>query len=117
MFANKDFINTGAYISKSKRYYNAKPSAYYFYMRTKIPLNFCICISIPLRAGRVVSQLDLMKLVKVTGNIPRANISHFFSSIMKSLESHRYKQNISFLFMASPILKHIPIKRPLENFP
>ena len=34
----------GAYISKSKRCYNAKPLAYYFYMRMNIPLNFCICI-------------------------------------------------------------------------
>ena len=48
IFVNKHFINKGEYISKSKRCYNAKPSAYYFYMRTNITLNFCICISIPL---------------------------------------------------------------------
>ena len=36
MVVNKDFINTGAYISKRKQCYNTKPSAYYFYMKTKI---------------------------------------------------------------------------------
>ena len=46
IFVNKHFINKGEYISKSKRCYNAKPAAYYFYIRTKILLNFCICISV-----------------------------------------------------------------------
>ena len=36
------------YISKSKRCYNPKPSAYNFFMRMNIQLNFCICISFPL---------------------------------------------------------------------
>ena len=49
MFVNKHFINTGAYISKCEQYYNVKPSAYYFYLRTNIPLYFCICISVPLK--------------------------------------------------------------------
>ena len=49
MFINKHFINTGTHISKSKRCYNVKPSACYFYMRTNIPLNFRICIDVPLR--------------------------------------------------------------------
>ena len=48
MFVNKHFINTGAHIPKSKQFYNGKPSAYYFYLRTKIPLNFRICINVPL---------------------------------------------------------------------
>ena len=47
MFANKHFINTGEYISKSKPRYNTKTSAYYFYVRTKTQLNFPICISVP----------------------------------------------------------------------
>ena len=51
MFVNKHFISANVYISKSKRCYNAKPLAYYFYMRTKISLNFHFCISVPLRAG------------------------------------------------------------------
>ena len=51
MFVDKHFINTGAYISKSKRCYNEKPSAHYFCMRMKIPLNFNICISVPLSAN------------------------------------------------------------------
>ena len=37
-----------AYISKSKRWYNPKPSAYNFHMKTNILANFCICISFPL---------------------------------------------------------------------
>ena len=49
MFVNKHFINRGAYISKSKQYHNVKTSEYYFHMRAKIPLNFCIwCICVPL---------------------------------------------------------------------
>ena len=47
MFVNKHFIDTGVYISKSKRSYKAKTSAYYSYVRTKTPLNFPICISVP----------------------------------------------------------------------
>ena len=45
MFVNKYFIKMGAYISKSKRF-NVKP--YYFYVRTKILLNFHIYIGVPL---------------------------------------------------------------------
>ena len=44
MFANKRFINTGAYISKSKRGWNAKPSGYHFYVKTKM-LDFHICMT------------------------------------------------------------------------
>ena len=53
MFVDKHFINRGAYISKSKRCCNAKPSAYSFYMKTKMLLNFYICISVPLKVSRV----------------------------------------------------------------
>ena len=49
MLVNKNFINTGACIPKSKRYYKAKPSAYNFYVRTKMPSNFHFCIRVPLR--------------------------------------------------------------------
>ena len=55
MFVDKHFINTGAYISKSKRCCNAKPSAYYFYMKTKMLLNFYICISVPLKVSWVIN--------------------------------------------------------------
>ena len=41
---------SGVYISKSKQYYNAKPSTYYFYVNTKILIDFHICISVPLSA-------------------------------------------------------------------
>ena len=46
MFENKNF--SGAFILKSKQYYNAKPLAYCFYVKTKILIDFDICISVPL---------------------------------------------------------------------
>ena len=49
MLVNKYFINTGAYVSQSKRYCNAKSLAYCFYVRTKILLNFHVFISGPLQ--------------------------------------------------------------------
>ena len=39
----------GAHISKSKQYYTEKPSAYYFYVKTKVLIDFHIYISVPLR--------------------------------------------------------------------
>ena len=48
MFAKKHFRYSGAHNSKSKCCYNAKPSPYYFYVKTKIPIDFYICISVPL---------------------------------------------------------------------
>ena len=38
----------GAYISKSKQCYNGKPSTYYLYARTKIPVDFHNFISVRL---------------------------------------------------------------------
>ena len=37
---------SGAHNSKSKCYFNAKPSAYYFYVKTKISVDFQIFISV-----------------------------------------------------------------------
>ena len=54
MFVNKHFIILGVHISKSKRCYNAKPSAYYFYVKTKLSVDFRICISVPLRKGYIL---------------------------------------------------------------
>ena len=54
MFVNKHFINTDASISKNKRCYNLKSSAYCFYMRKEITLNFRICISVPLTDGTAI---------------------------------------------------------------
>ena len=41
-------IPRAVHISKSKRSHNAKPSAYYFYVKTKVSVKFHICISVPL---------------------------------------------------------------------
>ena len=49
IFVNKQFIYiSGAYISKSKQCYNAKPLAYYFFVKMKTLVDFHICISVPL---------------------------------------------------------------------
>ena len=48
MFVNKHFTNTSVDISKSKRFQNAKPSAYYFYVKPKMSLDFQIYIGVPL---------------------------------------------------------------------
>ena len=54
MFVNKHFIILGVHISKSKRCDNAKPSTYYFYVKTKLSVDFRICISVPLRKGYIL---------------------------------------------------------------
>ena len=48
MFINKHFIYLGCASLKNEWCYYTKPSAYYFYMRTKISEDFQICISVPL---------------------------------------------------------------------
>ena len=40
---------SGAHCAKSKRCYNVKPSAYYFYVKAKIYVDFQIWISVLLR--------------------------------------------------------------------
>ena len=49
MFVNKHFICLGCLYLKTKQYYNGRPSAYCFYVKTKILVGFHICISVPLR--------------------------------------------------------------------
>ena len=46
---NKRFMTMVAHNAKSEWYYNAKSWAYYFYVNTKISLDFQICISVPSR--------------------------------------------------------------------
>ena len=41
--------------SKSKCRYNAKPSTYYFYVKTNISVHFQICISVPLSRSVITS--------------------------------------------------------------
>ena len=36
------------YLKKYYRYYKTKPWAYYFYVKTMMPADFDICISVPL---------------------------------------------------------------------
>ena len=43
---------TAGYISKSKRFYNAKPSAYYYYEKIELSVKFHICITVPLKISR-----------------------------------------------------------------
>ena len=42
---------------KSKHCYNAKPSAYHFYVKTKILVDLHICISVPLNATTGLTKL------------------------------------------------------------
>ena len=51
MFVNKHFIILGEDILKSKLSCNAKPSIYYFYVMTKILLDFHIRVSVPLKSS------------------------------------------------------------------
>ena len=51
MFVNKHFIILGEDILKSKLSCNAKPSIYYFYVMTKILLDFHIRVSVALKSS------------------------------------------------------------------
>ena len=51
MFVNKHFIILGEDILKNKLSCNAKPSIYYFYVMTKILLDFHIRVSVPLKSS------------------------------------------------------------------
>ena len=51
---------SGAHNSKSKWCYNAKPSAYYFYVKTKVSVDFQICIGAPL-----MKKKQLLKITSV----------------------------------------------------
>ena len=62
--------------SKSKCYFKAKPSAYYFYVKTKITADFQICISVPLTLNTCteavarrcsIKSFFVEKLAKFTG--------------------------------------------------
>ena len=52
MFVNKHISR--AHISKSRRYFTANSSTYYFHMKTKILADFQICISVPLSCNNSV---------------------------------------------------------------
>ena len=49
---------------------NLKFSAYCFYMKTKITLNFRICISVPLRRG---GSVDSRLTAKLPLSVPKPN--------------------------------------------
>ena len=51
----------GTYISKSKRCYNAKPSVYYFSLKTKMSVDFHISISVPLNQVWKCSTMFLLE--------------------------------------------------------
>ena len=73
-FVTKHFKNTGLSISK-KTCYNAKPLAYYIYVKTKILLDFHICISIPLIISHIIpkKQLHVSRRWVVTVTITNFN--------------------------------------------
>ena len=59
MFVNKLFTYSRVHISKNKTCLNAKSSAYYFYMTTKILPDFRICISVPLRNEKLAKKFQI----------------------------------------------------------
>ena len=54
MFVNKYFIISGAFISKSKRCHDVKPSRCYFYVKMKLGEDFYICISVSLNNLKIL---------------------------------------------------------------
>ena len=48
VFVNKHFIISGVHISKNEQNHHAKPSAYHFYVKTEVSVDFYICSSVPL---------------------------------------------------------------------
>ena len=52
----------GAHNLKSKCCYNANSSAYYFHMKSKISVDFQICISVPLREENN-SKTEVIKIL------------------------------------------------------
>ena len=52
--------------SKSKYYCNAKPSAYYLYIETKVPADFQICINEPLISHSII-VFYVLHIINQTG--------------------------------------------------
>ena len=52
-FVNKYFIYLECVYLRIKKPHNARHSAYYFHVKTKIMVDFHICVSVPLRCGLV----------------------------------------------------------------
>ena len=53
-----------------KQCYNAKPSAYHFYVKTKILVDFHICIIVPLRISSTCPQRKVSKRWFQNGSKP-----------------------------------------------
>ena len=62
-----------SYISKNKRSYNAKPSANYFYVKTKTSVEFHICISVPLNPCVILIVGWNFQWRVLTSNLPLIN--------------------------------------------
>ena len=60
LWINISFIS-GECNSERKCCYNAKPSAYYFFAKAKIPVDLQICISVPLRL-----QIKILKSLRTS---------------------------------------------------
>ena len=77
MFVNKHFIYLECIISKIKQCYNAKPSAYYFYVKKKILVDFHTCISVPL------SDYKFFYLTSTSKSIQAIHYFFLFSHVKK----------------------------------
>ena len=54
------------YISKYKKCHNGKPSAYCFYVKTKMLVDFHICISVPLKPQSSYGKIEASHLPCLT---------------------------------------------------
>ena len=100
MFVNKHFTNTGSYISKCKQCQNEKPSAYYFNVKTKISLDFHICISVPLIADNNFSfpySATIAKRCSVK-KVFLKNSAKFIGGVLRNFAKFRRKHLRQSLF-------------------
>ena len=67
MFVNKHFIYLEC--TKSKCCYKAKTSAYYFYVKTELFVDFQICITVPLTEVNGVRTTVKIRIIKFAKGI------------------------------------------------
>ena len=81
------------YISKSKRCYNVKPSAYCLYVKTKMTVDFHICISVPLRIYDLQFPPDIKELMPELQLEKVAPLNFTYMLIMKTTELHFFSNH------------------------
>ena len=83
-----------------KSCYNAKPLAYYFYVKTKISIDFQICISVPLNVSEL--NTDCVK----TGNKRAHSCKNLFSFKKIQIMSYDNVLRFSGIFVRSQVFSN-----------